>query len=37
MTKEERLNIVMYEFDTLWNSLWMNKNLKKFHNEYSLI
>lgn len=35
MTKEERLNIITYDFDTLWNNLWMNKNLKKFHNEYS--
>lgn len=35
MTKSERLNILSYDFDSLWNTLWMNKNLKKFHNEYS--
>ena len=35
MTKTERLNILNYSFDLLWNNLWMNKNLKKFHNEYA--
>lgn len=35
MTEKERLNILMYEFDVLWENLWMNKNLKKFHSEYS--
>lgn len=35
MTKTERLNILNYNFDLLWNNLWMNKNLKKFHNEYA--
>ena len=35
MTEQERLNILTYEFDTLWENLWMNKNLNKFHSEYS--
>ena len=35
MTENERLNILSYEFDVLWENLWMNKNLKKFHNEYN--
>ena len=35
MTENERLNILSYEFDILWENLWMNKNLKKFHNEYN--
>jgi len=35
MTKTERLNILTYDFDLLWTNLWMNKNLKKFHNEYA--
>lgn len=35
MTENERLNILTYEFDVLWENLWMNKNLKKFHSEYS--
>ena len=30
MTKTERLNILNYSFDLLWNNLWMNKNLKNF-------
>lgn len=35
MTIEEREKIIRYEFDHLWNELWMNLNNKKFHNEYS--
>ena len=35
MTLEEREKIIRYEFDHLWNELWMNLNNKKFHNEYS--
>ena len=35
MTYQERLNILSYNFDVLWEKLWMNKNLNKFHNEYS--
>jgi 8-oxo-dGTP pyrophosphatase MutT (NUDIX family) len=35
MTENERLNILSYDFDILWENLWMNKNLKKFHNEYN--
>ena len=34
MTKSERDNILNSDFDTLWNNLWMNKNLKQYHNEY---
>ena len=35
MTEKERIKILNNEFDFLWQNLWMNKNLKKFHNEYS--
>lgn len=35
MTESERIKILNNEFDYLWTNLWMNKNLKKFHNEYS--
>ena len=35
MTGQERLNILTYSFDVLWENLWMNKNLNKFHNEYN--
>ena len=35
MTEKERVKILNNEFDFLWQNLWMNKNLKKFHNEYS--
>jgi 8-oxo-dGTP pyrophosphatase MutT (NUDIX family) len=35
MTESERVKILNNEFDYLWTNLWMNKNLKKFHNEYS--
>ena len=34
MTKSERDKILNSDFDTLWNNLWMNKNLKQYHNEY---
>ncbi len=35
MTEVERVKILNNEFDFLWQNLWMNKNLKKFHNEYN--
>lgn len=35
MTQYERENIINNNFDTLWNNLWMDKNNKKFHNEYA--
>jgi len=35
MTKKEREKILENDFDTLWNELWMDKNNKKFHNEYA--
>jgi len=35
MTESERIKILNNDFDFLWQNLWMNKNLKKFHNEYS--
>jgi 8-oxo-dGTP pyrophosphatase MutT (NUDIX family) len=35
MTEAERIKILNNDFDFLWQNLWMNKNLKKFHNEYS--
>jgi predicted NUDIX family NTP pyrophosphohydrolase len=35
MTLTERENILNNDFDTLWNALWMDKNNKKFHNEYA--
>ena len=35
MTKDERKKIMDNDFDTLWYNLWMDKNNKKFHNEYS--
>ena len=34
MTEAERNKIMTNDFDTLWNNLWMNKNLKQYHNEY---
>ena len=34
MSKSEREKILNNDFDTLWNKLWMNKNLKQYHNEY---
>ena len=34
MTKEERLSILNNDFDTLWNNLWMNKNINQYRNEY---
>jgi hypothetical protein len=35
MTENERLKILNNDFDFLWRNLWMNKNLKKFQNEYN--
>ena len=35
MTVDEHKKILENDFDTLWNNLWMNKNLRKFHNEYA--
>ena len=35
MTADEHQKILNNDFDTLWNNLWMNKNLRKFHNEYA--
>jgi 8-oxo-dGTP pyrophosphatase MutT (NUDIX family) len=35
MTEAERVKILNNEFDFLWQNLWMNKNLKKFQNEYN--
>ena len=34
MTEEERLRIIKNNFETLWNTLWMNKNNRQYHNEY---
>lgn len=34
MTKAERESIVMNNFDTLWNKLWLNKSCKQFFNEF---
>ena len=36
MTEKERKNIVQYDFDKLWNCLWMNQNNKKYFNEYEI-
>lgn len=34
MTRKERIGLIENDFDTLWNKLWMNKNLSNYHNEY---
>ena len=34
MTINERKNIETYDFDTLWNNLWINTNNKSYHNDY---
>ena len=34
MTESERLRIIKNNFETLWNTLWMNKNNRQYHNEY---
>ena len=34
MTKKERDFLETNEFDDIWNSLWMNKNIKQYRNEY---
>jgi 8-oxo-dGTP pyrophosphatase MutT (NUDIX family) len=35
MTESERIKILNNDFDYLWQNLWMNKNIKKFQNEYN--
>ena len=35
MTTDEREQILSSTFNELWDSLWMNKNIKQYHNEYS--
>lgn len=35
MTETERIKLLNNDFDYLWQNLWMNKNLKKFQNEYN--
>lgn len=35
MTTDEREQILTSTFNELWDSLWMNKNIKQYHNEYS--
>ena len=34
MTCNERMRLLHKPFDTLWNELWMNKNIRQYHNEY---
>ena len=34
MTKTERECIVVENFDSLWNTLWMNKQVKQYYSEY---
>lgn len=34
MTNEERNKLLLYNFDELWNQLWLNKNSRIFKNEY---
>ena len=34
MTEKERLLLIKYDFDYLWNKLWMKKDNKQYHNEY---
>ena len=34
MTKKERLQIISYDFDSLWNLLWLKKNNKQNFNEF---
>lgn len=36
MTEKERLLIIKYDFDYLWNKLWMKQDNKQYHNEYDL-
>ena len=33
MTIKERINIVNYTFDELWDNLWLSKN-NQYHSEY---
>ena len=35
MTISEREQILTSTFDELWESLWMNKNVRQYQNEYS--
>ena len=34
MTKKERDKIENNDFETVWNDLWMNKNIKQYRNEH---
>jgi 8-oxo-dGTP pyrophosphatase MutT (NUDIX family) len=34
MTFDERNMIIQYDFDYLWNKLWMKQDNKQYHNEY---
>lgn len=34
MTLSERKRLLENNFDKLWNTLWMNKHTKQYHNEY---
>ena len=34
MTKKERDKIENNDFETIWNDLWMNKNIKQYRNEH---
>jgi len=34
MTYTERQLIIKYDFDYLWNKLWMKQDNKQYHNEY---
>ena len=34
MTLTEKENLLSNDFKTLWNELWMNKNIRQYHNEY---
>jgi len=36
MTRKERNFIESNNFDDIWNSLWMNKNIKQYRNEYDV-
>ena len=36
MTLNERNKILSYDFDILWNKLWMNQDNKQYHNEYEI-
>ena len=36
MTMGEVENIKKYDFDKLWNMLWLNKNIKQYQTEYEI-